>query len=101
VSGNSERPDLTDPSRRVTVEDIRALVGPATPHFALQIRQRIERLIEQIPAGDPVRVEGERQIRHLERLAERGVTTGTVQEGELPLPSLALGDEDESTDATG
>ena len=29
------------PGRQVTVEDIRALAGPSTPHFALQIRNRV------------------------------------------------------------
>jgi hypothetical protein len=91
VSGNAERPDLADPAHRVTVEEIRELVGPATPHFALQIRQRIARLIDRLPAGDPARVEGERQIRRLEQLADEGVTSGIVQEGEQPLPSLRLG----------
>jgi hypothetical protein len=91
VSGNSERPDLADPAHRVTVEEIRELVGPATPHFALQIRQRIARLIEGLPADDPARAEGERQIRRLEELADLGVTSGIVQQGEQPLPSLRLG----------
>lgn len=66
----AERPDRLEPGRRVTVEDIRALAGPSTPHFALQIRNRIQRLIEGLPEGDPVRVEGERQIARLEELAE-------------------------------
>ena len=91
MSGNAERPDLADPAHRVTGEEIRELVGPATPHFALQIRQRIARLIDGLPAGDPARVEGERQIRRLEQLADEGVTSGIVQEGEQPLPSLRLG----------
>jgi hypothetical protein len=54
----------------VTPEQIRALVGPATPHFALQIRNRIRRLIEPLPPGHPARVEGERRIVELEELAE-------------------------------
>ena len=41
----AERSDRLDPSQQPTVDDIRALAGPATPHFALQIRNRIERLI--------------------------------------------------------
>ena len=48
----SERPDRLS-GREITVEDIRALAGPSTPHFALQIRNRIERLIEPLPAGPP------------------------------------------------
>ena len=65
-----ERADRLQPGRKVTVEDIRALAGPSTPHFALQIRNRIERLIEGLPEDDPVRAEGERQIARLEELAK-------------------------------
>jgi hypothetical protein len=54
----------------VTEDDIRALAGPATPHFALQIRNRIRKLIEPLPQDDPVRLEGERQIAKLEELAK-------------------------------
>jgi hypothetical protein len=64
----AERPDRL--TRPVTVEDIRELAGPATPHFALQIRNRIERLIEGLPEDDPVRREGELQIARLEDLAQ-------------------------------
>jgi hypothetical protein len=63
----AERPDRL--TRPVTVEDIRALAGPSTPHFALQVRNRIRRLIDDLPEGDPVRLEGERQIARLEELA--------------------------------
>jgi hypothetical protein len=55
--------------RPITVEDIRALAGPATPHFALQIRNRIERLIEALPPDDPARIEGERQVARMTELA--------------------------------
>jgi hypothetical protein len=64
----SERPDLLG-GRRITVEDVRGLAGPAVPHFALQIRNRLERLIAGLPADDPARVEGERQIARLTELA--------------------------------
>ena len=66
----AERPDRLQPGRAVTVEDIRELAGPSTPHFALQVRNRIERLIEGLPEGDPARLEGERQIERLEKLAQ-------------------------------
>lgn len=66
----AERPDRLAPGRLVTVEDIRALAGPSTPHFALQIRDRVERLIEGLPGDDPARLEGERQIARLEELAQ-------------------------------
>ena len=65
----SERADRVSGERAVTVNDIRALAGPATPHFALQIRNRIRRLIAGLDADDLVRVEGERQIARLEELA--------------------------------
>jgi hypothetical protein len=65
----AERPDRIDPAHRVTVEDIRALAGPVTPHFALQVRNRIRRLIDPLPVEDPARQEGERQITRLQRLA--------------------------------
>lgn len=77
----AERPDRLAPGHQVTIEDIRALAGPATPHFALQIRNRIRRLIADLPADDPVRVEGERHIARLDELAQhsgepRGVGPG-------------------------
>ncbi len=65
----SERPDRLG-QREITVDDIRALAGPATPHFALQIRNRIARLIAALPADHPARVEGERQIERLTELAD-------------------------------
>jgi hypothetical protein len=55
---------------RATADDIRALAGPSTPHFALQIRNRIRRLIEPLPPDDEARIEGERQIARLEDLAQ-------------------------------
>jgi hypothetical protein len=77
----AERPDRLAQGRRVTVEEIRTLAGPATPHFALQIRNRIRRLIEPLPADDPARAEGERQIERLTELAQhsgepRGIGPG-------------------------
>jgi hypothetical protein len=64
----AERPDRL--TRRVTVEDIRALAGPSTPHFALQVRNRIRNLVDGLPEDDPVRREGEVQIARLEELAQ-------------------------------
>lgn len=78
----AEQPDRLAGGRLVTVEEIRALAGPATPHFALQIRNRIRRLIERLPTDDPARVEGERQLERLTELARhsgepRGIGPGT------------------------
>ena len=82
-----------DPRRlsrnEVTVEDVRQLMGASTPHFALQLRNRIANLIRELPAGHPARVEGEREIARLERLGVDGETRGeAAAEGERPLPSL-------------
>jgi hypothetical protein len=66
----AENPELLGGTEGITVEDIRALAGPATPHFSLQIRNRIKRLIEPFPAGHPVRREGERQIARLETISD-------------------------------
>ena len=65
----AESPQLLGGAHEVTAEDVRALAGASTPHFALQVRNRIRRLIEPFPAGDPVRREGERQIARLETIA--------------------------------
>ncbi len=65
----AESAERLTPGRRATVADIRALAGPATPHFALQIRNRIERLVAPLAADDPARLEGVEQIRRLTELA--------------------------------
>lgn len=75
----AESPELLGGSHKVTAEDIRALAGASTPHFALQVRNRIRRLIEPMPVDDPARREGERKIAELENLAEHsGDPRGTM-----------------------
>jgi hypothetical protein len=75
----AESPNLLAPGHEVTVEDIRALAAASTPHFALQVRNRIRRLIEALPSDHPVRAEGERKIAELEELAEHsGDPRGTL-----------------------
>ena len=51
-----------------TREDIDALVGPATPHFAYQIRARVRELIQDLPEDHAVRQYGEERIELLDRL---------------------------------
>ena len=58
----AEHPDRVRDGHEVTVEDVRQLMGASTPHFALQLRERIRRLIRGLPAGHPARLEGEREI---------------------------------------
>jgi hypothetical protein len=75
----AENPTLLGGAHRVTAEDVRALAGASTPHFALQVRNRIRRLIEPLPADDPARREGERKIAELEDLAKHsGDPRGTM-----------------------
>ncbi len=50
------------------MEAIDELVGPATPHFAYQIRARIEELVLDLPPGDPVRAYAEEKMALLDRL---------------------------------
>jgi hypothetical protein len=73
----------------VSVEDVRRLMGASTPHFALQLRERIAKLIAGLAEGHPARVEGEREIARLERLGVAGEIRGqTGPPGEHALPSL-------------
>lgn len=75
----AENPELLGGGHEPTAEDVRALAGPSTPHFALQVRNRIRRLIEPLPPEHPARVEGERKIAELEELAEHsGDPRGTM-----------------------
>ena len=74
--------------REPTVEDIRQLAGAATPHFALQIRNRMRNLIADLPPDHPARVAGEREMTKLERLGVEGEHRGPAQPGEPELPSL-------------
>jgi hypothetical protein len=85
----AEHPERRRAGREVTVEDVRQLSGASTPHFALQVRNRIAKLIAPLPADHPARLEGQREIERLERLGYSGETRGTPpQDGQLPLPSV-------------
>jgi hypothetical protein len=55
---------MVEPTR----DDIDALVGPATPHFAYQLRARVHELIENLPADHPIRKYGEEKMELLDRL---------------------------------
>jgi hypothetical protein len=85
----AENPGRLRPGRAVTVDDVRQLMGASTPHFALQLRERIRKLIAGLPADHPARIEGEREIARLDRLAFAGEIRGHgPEEGLDPLPSL-------------
>jgi hypothetical protein len=59
-----------------TKDDIDALVGPATPHFAYQLRARVRELIADLPEDDPVRRHGEEQMELLDRLGHASTKAG-------------------------
>jgi hypothetical protein len=78
-----------------TREDIDALVGPATPHFAYQLRARVEELIAALPDSHSVRQYGLEQMDLLDRLgyasskAEEGGREPRSRPGWEELPSSA------------
>jgi hypothetical protein len=81
-----ERPDRLE--REPTVEDVRQLFGASTPHFALQLRNRIRVLIQGLAPDHPARVEGEREILRLDAIAQGSEKRGPIQEHEDGLPSF-------------
>jgi hypothetical protein len=86
----AEQPERLRPDRGVTVDDVRQLMGSSTPHFALQLRNRIRKLIAGLPADDPARVLGEQEIARLERLGFTGEVRGEPeQQGMRELPSVS------------
>jgi hypothetical protein len=86
-----ERPDRV--RREPTVEDVRQLTGASTPHFALQLRNRIRNMIDGLPPDHPARIEGEREIRRLNEIAFGGEDRGPAQGHERPLPSVRLAEQ--------
>jgi hypothetical protein len=86
----AEHPQRLGPDHEVSLEDVRQLMGASTPHFAMQIRNRIARLIRGLPDDHPARVEGEREIERLESLGYSGEVRGHEgEEGLPPLPSVS------------
>ena len=73
--------------REPTREDIDALVGPATPHFAYQIRARVRELITELPADHPVRQYGEEKMQLLDRLGH----ASSKAEDSPPEPRTRIG----------
>ena len=51
-----------------TIIEIDALVGPATPQFAYQLRARVRELVLDLPEDDPVRIYAEEKMAYLDRL---------------------------------
>jgi hypothetical protein len=85
----AEQPERLRADHQATVEDVRQLMGASTPHFALQLRERIRKLIRGLPDAHPARVEGEREIARLDKIAFVGEVRGhTAEAGLTPLRSL-------------
>jgi hypothetical protein len=89
----AEQPERLRPQHQVTVDDVRQLMGASTPHFALQLRNRIAKLIRSLPADHPARLEGEREIDRLNRLGYTGENRTDIEDETetdplRPLPSL-------------
>ena len=86
---------MAEPTR----DDIDALVGPATPHFAYQLRARVRELIEGLPEDHPVRRYGEEKMELLDRLgyasskAEDGTRESKTRIGWETIPSAAPADK--------
>ena len=86
----AEQPERLRPQYKVSVDDVRQLMGASTPHFALQLRNRIRTLIRGLPPEDPARRLGEQEIARLERLGFSGETRGEPeQQGQRSLRSLS------------
>ena len=91
----AEQPERLRPQYQVSVDDVRQLMGASTPHFALQLRNRIRTLIAGLEPEDPARRLGEQEIARLERLGVTGEIRGEgFQDGQRPMPSLG---EDQPT----
>jgi len=79
----------------VTRDDIDALVGPATPHFAYQLRARIEELVQDLPEDHELRRYAEEKMVLLDRLghassrADDGAVEPRTRIGWETIPSAA------------
>ena len=86
---------MTEP----TFADVDALVGPATPHFAYQLRARIRELVADLPESSDVRQYAEEKIELLDRLgyasskAEEGPREPRARPGWAEIPSAAPADQ--------
>src|SRR5438067_11815418 len=72
-TGEARRTSPTLPFRlramaEPTRADVDALVGPATPHFAYQLRARVRELVLDLAEDHPVRRYAEEKIELLDRL---------------------------------
>jgi hypothetical protein len=84
--------------REPTRADVDALVGPATPHFAYQLRARLRELVDGLPPDHEVRRYAEEKTELLDRLgyasskAEEGGREPRSRPGWAEVPSSAPAD---------
>ena len=90
----AEHPDRERPDHAVTLDDVRQLMGASTPHFALQLRNRIAKLIRGLPADHPARIEGEREIARLTELGLHGEVRGHAAEPGMRTLASVTGTDD-------
>ncbi|HZQ81069.1 MAG TPA: hypothetical protein VFB25_03720 [Gaiellaceae bacterium] len=76
--------------REPTRDDVDALVGPATPHFAYQLRARVRELVAALPEDNDVRRYAESEIERLDRL---GHASSKADEGPRESPARIGWDE--------
>jgi len=86
---------MTNGTHEPTRDDVDALTGAATPHFAFQLRARLRELVAELPAEHPARAYAEEQIELLDRLgfasskAEQGEREPRTKPGWAEIPSSA------------
>jgi len=88
----AEHPDRLRDDHQVTLDDVRQLMGASTPHFALQLRNRIAKLIRGLPANHPARIEGEREVARLTALGLNGEVRGHAAEPGMDTLASVTGD---------
>ena len=82
-----------------TLADVDELVGPATPHFAYQLRARVLELVLDLPEEHPVRQYADEKMELLDRLGHASSKAADsrreplTRPGWSELPSSAPADE--------
>ena len=86
---------MSEPTR----DDVDALVGPATPQFAYQLRARVRELVQELPEEHDVRRYAAEKMELLDRLgyasswAEEGPREPRTRPGWKEIPSSAPADQ--------
>src|SRR5215469_4944109 len=104
-TGDTRRTPSNVPSLRSaampepTIADVDELVGPATPHFAYQLRARVKELVLDLPEEHPVRRYAEEKMELLDRIGHASSKAADsrrepdTRPGWSELPSSAPADE--------